>query len=113
MCQSSATGSSVPTPKLIVPSPLLEAPISTLSPDITISSTNYATQLTVTDANKETVFEGTLSEFSGYCFDETGTYTAQAGGQRYRLPAQQAPPTSPAPRPGCSPSILPSSRPFI
>ena len=41
---------------------VLEAPISTLSPDITISSTNYATQLTVTDANKETVFEGTLSE---------------------------------------------------
>ena len=56
---------------------VLEAPISTLSPDITISSTNYATQLTVTDANKETVFEGTLAEFSGYCFDETGTYTAK------------------------------------
>lgn len=56
---------------------VLEDPISTLSPDITISSTNYATQLTVTDANKETVFEGTLSEFSGYCFDETGTYTAK------------------------------------
>ena len=56
---------------------VLEGPISTLSPDITISSTNYATQLTVTDADKETVFEGTLSEFSGYCFDETGTYTAK------------------------------------
>ena len=34
-------------------------------------------KLTVTDADKETVFEGTLSEFSGYCFDETGTYTAK------------------------------------
>ena len=56
---------------------VLENPISTLSPDITISSINYATQLTVTDADKETVFEGTLSEFSGYCFDETGTYTAK------------------------------------
>ncbi len=56
---------------------VLEDPISTLSPDITISSTNYATQLTVTDTNKETVFEGTLSEFRGYCFDETGTYTAK------------------------------------
>ena len=56
---------------------VLENPISTLSPDITISSTNYATQLTVTDADKETVFEGTLSEFSSYCFDETGTYTAK------------------------------------
>ena len=56
---------------------VLEGPISTLSPDITISSINYATQLTVTDADKETVFEGTLSEFSGYCFDETGTYTAK------------------------------------
>ncbi len=56
---------------------VLEDPISTLSPDITISSTDYATQLTVTDADKETVFEGTLSEFSGYCFDETGTYTAK------------------------------------
>ena len=63
------TYSSVPT--------VLEDPISTLSPDITISSINYATQLTVTDADKETVFEGTLSEFSGYCFDETGTYTAK------------------------------------
>ena len=61
--------SSVPT--------VLKDPISTLSPDITISSINYATQLTVTDADKETVFEGTLSEFSGYCFDETGTYTAK------------------------------------
>ena len=56
---------------------VLEDPISTLSPDITISSINYATQLTVTDADKETVFEGTLSEFSSYCFDETGTYTAK------------------------------------
>ena len=56
---------------------VLEDPISTLSPDITISSINYATQLTVTDADKETVFEGTLSEFRGYCFDETGTYTAK------------------------------------
>ena len=56
---------------------VLEDPISTLSPDITISSINYATQLTVTDADKETVFEGTLSEFSGYCFDKTGTYTAK------------------------------------
>ena len=63
------TYSSVPT--------VLEDPISTLSPDITISSINYATQLTVTDADKETVFEGTLSEFSSYCFDETGTYTAK------------------------------------
>lgn len=63
------TYSSVPT--------VLEDPISTLSPDITISSINYATQLTVTDADKETVFEGTLSEFRGYCFDETGTYTAK------------------------------------
>ena len=56
---------------------VLEDPISTLSPDITISSINYATQLIVTDADKETVFEGTLSEFSSYCFDETGTYTAK------------------------------------
>lgn len=56
---------------------VLEGSVSTLSPDITISSPDYATQLTVTDADKETVFEGTLSEFSGYCFDETGTYTAK------------------------------------
>ncbi len=56
---------------------VLEGPISTLSPDITINFTNYATQLTVTDADKETVFEGTLSEFSGFAFDETGSYTAK------------------------------------
>lgn len=56
---------------------VLEDPISTLSPDLTISSTNYATQLTVTDADKETVFEGTLSEFSGFAFEETGSYTAK------------------------------------
>ncbi len=56
---------------------VLEDPVSTLSPDITISSTNYATQLTVTDADKETVFEGTLSEFSGFAFDKTGSYTAK------------------------------------
>lgn len=56
---------------------VLEDPISTLSPDLTISSTDYATQLTVTDADKETVFEGTLSEFSGFAFEETGSYTAK------------------------------------
>ena len=56
---------------------VLEDPISTLSPDITISSTDYATQLIVTDADKETVFEGTLSEFSGFAFEETGSYTAK------------------------------------
>ena len=56
---------------------VLEDPISTLSPDLTISSTDYATQLTVTDADKETVFEGTLSEFSSFAFDETGSYTAK------------------------------------
>ena len=63
------TYSSVPT--------VLEAPVSSLSPDFTISSTDYATKLTVTDLDKETVFEGTLSEFSSYCFTETGTYTAK------------------------------------
>ena len=56
---------------------MLEEPISSMSPDITISSTSYATQLTVTDADKETVFEGTLSEFSGFAFETTGTYTAK------------------------------------
>ncbi len=56
---------------------MLEDPVSTLSPDLTISSANYATKLTVTDADKETVFEGTLSEFSGFAFTETGTYTAK------------------------------------
>lgn len=63
------TYSSVPT--------ALEDPVASLSPDFTISSADYATELTVTDMDKETVFEGTLSEFSSYCFAKTGTYTAK------------------------------------
>ena len=55
----------------------LEDPVASLSPDFTISSVDYATELTVTDMDKETVFEGTLSEFSSYCFAKTGTYTAK------------------------------------
>ena len=55
----------------------LEDPVASLSPDCTISSADYATELTVTDMDKETVFEGTLSEFSSYCFAKTGTYTAK------------------------------------
>lgn len=63
------TYSSVPT--------ALEDPVASLSPDFTISSADYATELTVTDMDKEIVFEGTLSEFSSYCFAKTGTYTAK------------------------------------
>ena len=56
---------------------VLEDPVSSMSPDLSISSADYATKLTVTNANKDTVFEGTLSEFSGYAFETTGTYTAK------------------------------------
>ena len=56
---------------------VLEDPISTLSPDITISSTNYATQLTVTDADKETVYEGSATAFRSYLFAENGTFDAK------------------------------------
>lgn len=55
----------------------LEKPISELSPDIKLSSTDYATKLTITDEEKEVVFEGTAAEFSSFCFTDTGTYTAK------------------------------------
>lgn len=55
----------------------LEKPISELSPDIKLSSTDYATKLTITDEEKEVVFEGTVAEFSSFCFTDTGTYTAK------------------------------------
>ena len=56
---------------------VLEDPISELSPDIKLSSTDYATKLTITDEEKEVVFEGTAAEFSSFCFTDTGTYTAK------------------------------------
>ena len=56
---------------------VLEDPISELSPDIKLSSTDYATKLTITDEEKEVIFEGTVAEFSSFCFTDTGTYTAK------------------------------------
>lgn len=55
----------------------LEKPIAELSPDINVSPSDYATKLTITDADKNTVFDGTASEFQSFCFTANGTYNAK------------------------------------
>lgn len=55
----------------------LEKPIAELSPDINVSPSDYATKLTITDADKNTVFDGTVSEFQSFCFTANGTYNAK------------------------------------
>lgn len=60
------------------PSPVvLEDAISDASPDIVVTPSDYSTQLTITDADRETVYEGSVTGFRSYLFAENGTFDAK------------------------------------
>ena len=56
---------------------MLEDAVSDASPDIIVTPSDYSTQLTITDADKETVYEGSVTGFRSYLFAENGTYDAK------------------------------------
>lgn len=56
---------------------VLEDAISDASPDIIVTPSDYSTQLTITDADKETVYEGSVTGFHSYLFAENGTFDAK------------------------------------
>lgn len=56
---------------------VLEDAISDASPDIIVTPSDYSTQLTITDADKETVYEGSATGFRSYLFAENGTFDAK------------------------------------
>lgn len=55
----------------------LETPVSGASPDIVISPSSYISQLTITNAANESVYDGTATGFRSYRFTENGTYDAR------------------------------------
>jgi len=56
---------------------VLEDAISDASPDIIVTPSDYSTQLTITDADRETVYEGSATGFRSYLFAENGTFDAK------------------------------------
>ena len=56
---------------------VLEDTISDASPDIIVTPSDYSTQLTITDADRETVYEGSATAFRSYLFAENGTFDAK------------------------------------
>ena len=42
-----------------------------------MTPSDYSTQLTITDADKETVYEGSVTGFRSYLFAENGTFDAK------------------------------------
>ena len=56
---------------------VLEDAISDASPDIVVTPSDYSTQLTITDADRETVYEGSATGFRSYLFAENGTFDAK------------------------------------
>lgn len=55
----------------------LEETVEQASPDIVVSPSEYRTELTVTDANENEIFEGDVDTFSAFQFTANGTYTAK------------------------------------
>ena len=56
---------------------VLEDAISDASPDIVVTPSDYSTQLTITDTDRETVYEGSATGFRSYLFAENGTFDAK------------------------------------
>lgn len=56
---------------------VLEDAISDASPDIIVTPSDYSTQLTITDADRGTVYEGSVTGFRSYLFAENGTFDAK------------------------------------
>lgn len=55
----------------------LQATVEQASPDFVVSPSDYRTELTVTDANENVVFEGDVDTFSTFQFTANGEYTAK------------------------------------
>ncbi|EFB76393.1 M23 family metallopeptidase [Subdoligranulum variabile] len=55
----------------------LSETIDQVSPDFVISPSDYRTELTVTDAEENVIFEGDTDTFSSFQFTSNGTYTAK------------------------------------
>lgn len=55
----------------------LEEAVEQASPDIVVSPSGYRTELTVTDADENEIFEGDVDTFSSFQFTANGTYTAK------------------------------------
>ena len=55
----------------------LEEAVEQASPDIVVSPSDYRTELTVTDADENEIFEGDVDTFSSFQFTANGTYTAK------------------------------------
>lgn len=55
----------------------LETTVEQASPDFVVSPSDYRTELTVTDANENVVFEGDVDTFSTFQFTANGEYTAK------------------------------------
>lgn len=55
----------------------LETAVEQVSPDFVVSPSDYRTELTVTDANENVVFDGDVDTFSAFQFTANGNYTAK------------------------------------
>lgn len=56
---------------------VLETPVSGASPDLIVTPSGYNGTLTITDADKNTVYEGGVTGFRSYLFTENGTFDAK------------------------------------
>lgn len=55
----------------------LETAVEQVSPDFVVSPSDYRTELTVTDANENVIFDGDVDTFSAFQFTANGNYTAK------------------------------------
>lgn len=56
---------------------VLDTPVSAASPDVVVTPSGYTATLTVTDADKNTLYDGGVTGFRSYLFEENGTYDAK------------------------------------
>ena len=56
---------------------MLDTPVSGASPDVVVTPSGYTATLTVTDADKNTLYDGGVTGFRSYLFEENGTYDAK------------------------------------
>lgn len=56
---------------------VLDTPVSGASPDVVVTPSAYTATLTVTDADKNTLYDGGVTGFRSYLFEENGTYDAK------------------------------------
>lgn len=56
---------------------VLDEPVSGASPDFTVSSSKYSSEVTLTDMSGEELFTGSIKDFNAYLFTENGTYNAK------------------------------------